>query len=149
MNKSLFVFVAALFLGFSFNAHANKAAFKKIAKLAQVANGSTTVGKYDTSLGKAQLVARGLKELKSERWENCGPWTEIKSRRTAIKKISEIEGVGEPEGAEKILQKLYDADEIAAIVGTESNNEIECSLAWFNVYGVDGSVLELRYNMGD
>ena len=47
------------------------------------------------------------------------------------------------------LESLYEADEILAIVGAESNGNIECSLSYFNVYGTDGSVLKLRYDLGD
>ncbi len=30
-----------------------------------------------------------------------------------------------------------------------SNGDILCSQSWFNVYGVNGKVLKLRYSLGD
>jgi hypothetical protein len=133
----------------SSSSFANRKAFKLIATEAQLGNGDAQIEKYDTSLEKKALIARGLKDLKAAYWKNCGPWKTFTTRRTAIKKIDTIESSQDRTAVVKTLEALYESDEIVAIVGAESNNEIECSLSWFNIYGADGSVLELRYNMGD
>jgi hypothetical protein len=130
-------------------AFAQEATFKKIADNAAVGNGSATVETYDLRLDKAELVAQGLKELKKEYWENCGPWKTFNTRRASIAVIDKIESDQQESGTASELQKLYDQKKIVAIVGARSNNEIECSLFWFNVYGADGTVLKLRYNLGD
>lgn len=147
MKTTLLLSLFALAL--SAPALANRAVFESIADEASVGNGSAEIGKYNTSLTKKALQAQGLAELEQEYWENCGPWKTITSRRDAIKAVSEIENmVGETQVVEK-LNQLYTNKEIFAVVAAVSSPRVECSLTWVNVYGTDGSKLELRYNVGD
>jgi hypothetical protein len=85
----------------------------------------------------------------SEKSEVCGPWKTVTSRREILKEIEELESMADETQVAQKLNALYDSIEIFAVVGAISNGRIECSLYWFNIYGVDGSKLELRYNVGD
>ncbi len=138
------VFVVA-----SSSALANRKVFKQIEKSADLGNGGSEVASYNKKLDKADLIEQGKKELKKQYWQNCGPWKTYDTRRTAIKMIARLEENSEEAQTAKLLSKLYDNNEIVAIVAAESNHEVECSLYWFIVYGADGSKLELHYNMGD
>lgn len=129
-------------------AHA-KSIFDKIANEAQTGNGVTKIGTYDSSLKKSAVNELGKKELEKEYWDNCGPWKVITSRKEAIEKIEKLEGMQEKSKVVEKLNALYDQDKIFTVVAAISNNEIECSLSWFNFYGADGSVMRMRYNMGD
>jgi hypothetical protein len=146
-KHSILALVATLLV--SATALADIAVFKEIADEAPVGNGSTSVGRYNRRQSKAAVVAKGLAELKRERWESCGPWKVIDSRRSAIRAIEKLEEDQEVTTTASKLEALYKDDKIVAIVGNISNTEIECSLSFFNVYGKDGSVLKLRYSMGD
>lgn len=146
MKTALLLSVIALA---SVSAEANRAAFLDIAQEASVANGSADVTTFDLSLTKAALQAQGKAELEKDYWENCGPWKIITSRREAIKQITWIEGLADETKVAEKITALYEKNEIFAVVGAISNNEIECSLSWINIYGTDGSKLELRYNIGD
>lgn len=145
--KNTLVIVALLIS--SVVAFGNKTAFKKIAEGAQVGNGHTTISTYNKKLTKPQIIALGFADLKSEYWENCGPWKKTSDRRPNIKQIQKLEEYDPEATTAKGLQQLYDNGEIVAIVGVQDNGEVECSNFWFNVYGKDGSVLKLRYMMGD
>lgn len=136
-------------LSFSTSALADRKAFKKIAAEAQVGNGESTVASYNKTLDKKALVTQGLAEMKKDYWENCGPWKTIVDRRPALKKIAELESMQETTSVAEKLNSLYASGKIVAIVGAISNNEVECSLSWFQIYGADGSVLKVHYNLGD
>jgi aspartokinase len=140
-----------LSLGFilSLPAQAHRAAFEAIAAEASVANGSADIEVYNVSLSKQELQAHGQKELTSEYWENCGPWTTTTSRRQVAKKIIELEGMADETTVAQKITDLLQKNQIRAVVGARSNTNVECSLTWFNVYGYDGTVLKLRYNWGD
>lgn len=146
MKISAFFFLALLV---SSQASANLKVFKQIMDEGQFGNGGASVRKYNTDLSKAELVAAAKKELKAEYWEGCGPWKVNTNRRPAIKLIDKLEEGQQSSAVVKKLESLYENDEIVAIVSAQSNNEIECSLFWFNVYGADGHMIALRYNMGD
>ena len=145
--KSCSLFILALALIAS-PAHA-KSIFDKIVPEAQTGNGVTKIGSYDTGLKKNEVNELGKKELEKEYWENCGPWKVITSRREAIQKIEKLESMQEKTKVVDKLNALYDQDKIVTVVAAISNNEVECSLSWFNFYGADGSVMKMRYNMGD
>ncbi len=148
MKNASLVLMALGFLDTS--AFANRQAFKLISENANPGNGYTELGSYNKNLKKPALIALAKKEFKkSDYWKNCGPWKLIDSRRTNIEKIAELEQYEEQSTVAKDLQNLYAAKEIVAIFGAISNNNIECSLSWFNIYGTDGSVLKLHYNSGD
>lgn len=146
--KSILICVFSLILA-SAQAQANRAVFKEIAEIASVGNGGAEVKTYDKSLKKIDLQAQGKAELEKDYWEGCGPWKNITSRREAIKHIEWLEGMAGEKAVPAKLKALYEKDEIVAVVGAISNNEVECSLSWFLIYGTDGSKLELLYNMGD
>ena len=131
------------------SAFAQESAFRLIAQKAEVANGSSDVKTYDTKLEKKVLVAKAKAELLKERRAKCGPWKGVDERRAAIAVIEKIEKDSGSGTTAKELRALYDAKQIVAIVGETSNNNIECSLSNFNIYGEDGSVLKLRYDTGD
>jgi hypothetical protein len=147
--KTAYLCLFALMLA-SNSAHADiKSIFTKIADEAQTGNGSTKIEEYDASQKKAAVVAAGKKELEKAYWENCGPWKVITSRKEAIEKVAKDEGSQEKSTVVDMLNKLYDQDKIFAVVGAVSNKEVECSLSWFNFYGNDGTMIKMRYNMGD
>ncbi|HBQ21620.1 MAG: hypothetical protein A2Z91_02595 [Deltaproteobacteria bacterium GWA2_38_16] len=133
----------------TFTALAQEDIFQEIADNAPVGNGWASVENYDLNTKKSDLVVQALAELKEEYWENCGPWKTFRGPRTSIRKIKKLEADQGIEVSARRLQSLYDQKKIVALVGTESNNRVECSLHWFNIYGTDGSVLRLRYNLGD
>ncbi len=129
---------------------ANERAFKKIGKTAQVGNGNPpTVEKFDLSLSKNELVKNGLAELANDYWEKCGPWKTVTSRRKVIDMIKKIETEEATSPTATQLEILYKKDHLLAVAGAVSNGNAECSQSWFNIYGVDGSVLKLRYSLGD
>lgn len=139
----------------SFPSWANQNVFETIANEASVGNGWSQVSNYDRSLSEGAVQSQGKLELESDYWEGCGPWKVITDQREAIKEIKSIEDfVGEETGDEetrvaRLLQVLDDDGQIFAVVGAISNNSVECSLSWFNIYGTDGSKLVLRYGLGD
>ncbi len=145
MKRSIFVLLlTACSLTF-----ADGKIFESIADEAQLGNGYSDVARYDAQITKKAAEALGLAELKKERWQGCGPWRTSTGRRPAIRKITALEAYGEENTVGNLLQKLYDDKKIKAIVVNESNGSVECSLSWFNIYGTDGALLRLRYNLGD
>ena len=146
MNKFLYCLIV---LSFSSPVFADSKIFKEIADEAQIGNGDSTLGTYNKSIDKKALVKQGLAEMKQDYWENCGPWKTISDRRPALKKIEELESMQDTTSIAKKLTALYEAGKITAIVGAISNENVECSLSWFQIYGTDGSVLKLHYNLGD
>lgn len=145
-KQVLFLFVQLAFGSYVF---ANEAVFKEITEVASIANGSADVTTFDTTLSKKELQAQGKAELEKEYWEGCGPWRTLTSRRDSLREIERIESFGDPTDVAQKLNALYKNDEILVIVGAISSPRVECSLYWFNIYGKDGSKLELRYNIGD
>ena len=143
----LLLFVCGMLVTLS--AFAQEDVFNEIADNANVGNGWASVEKYDTSMSKTDLIALGLAELSKEYWENCGPWKTFKTRRASIRKIEKLEKDMDSSTSAPKLKKLYKQKKLAAIVAAESNSRVECTLYWFNIYGTDGSVLRLRYNLGD
>ena len=49
----------------------------------------------------------------------------------------------------KALEDLYDANKINKIYTILTNNNVECSQMWVEVYTKDGLKLDLWYGMGD
>ena len=136
-------------LTFGSLAFADKKVFDAISDVAQVGNGSTSVGTYKKSLSKKEVEELGFAELKEERWEGCGPYKRNKGRRAAIKQIAELEADQDVDQVTAKLEALYKRKKIKAIVHEASKEDVSCSLDYFNIYGNDGHVLRLRYELND
>ncbi|MGZ3692736.1 MAG: hypothetical protein ACXWQO_00580 [Bdellovibrionota bacterium] len=126
-----------------------KSIFTNIASKADTANGGTSIDSFDLNLKKAQLVEKSKAALEKEYWEDCGPWTNITSRREAIHDIEKLEAANPKGKVVEHLNALYDSDKIVAVFATISSGKVECSLHWFHFYGADGTVMDMRYNVGD
>jgi hypothetical protein len=142
--KKTFYFLVLTLLS-SQLAFASRAALKEVLDTAQTGN-STPYGRDQVirySVESFDKTAE-LKQMRKRESKACGPWKKTVYRRDGLALMDRIDSE-----AATLLRAMYDRKEIAAMITTESNNEIECSIAYVKVFSTDGWMLELNYGMGD
>jgi hypothetical protein len=120
-------------------------ALQTIAKNAQVGNGDVRVGKYEVAKFDEAKAIKEMLVVKTD-YPKCGPWKGTKFRRDGIAQIRKF---GSDAATADALTELYKDKKIARIYSIRTNNEIDCSRLWVDVYTVDGNKLELYYGMND
>lgn len=149
--KTTFVFVSLLTFSFSvFAAGAKssdlKSELQKIAENANVANGGTEIKKYDIdSLDIEKSMDSDMKIIKKE-YPKCGPFKKTVYRRDTIEAINKK--AFDPDTA-KALTDLYNQGKIVKMYSILTNNDIDCSRMWVEVFTSEGLLLELYYGMND
>jgi hypothetical protein len=134
-------------------------ALKEIEKTAdagdmEMGNGGVYLSKYDVEeFDLAAAVAEVKKEIRRETGaERHCRFKVFTGRREAIDMIASNEWTKSPKVA-AILRRLYDADQIKAIVTKawdEASGDSEfCAIFQFDVYTTDGNKLTLDYQITD
>ncbi len=147
MTKNIFLTISLLLATqFSMAASDLEKTLNTIAENAQIGNGSVEVKHFDLKTFKVEeLFANDLAAVKAE-YKDCGPFHTEKNRRPAIQVVREI---GYDTETADALQALYDQKKILKMYTIHTNNEIECSRMWAQVYTTEGWLLELYYGMND
>ena len=148
--KTLIKVVAVLSLGLATSSASADSSTRRvlnfIAQNADVANGSTNLKTYDPKdFDVAAAMKKDLKQVKKE-FPDCGPFKTTSFRRESIEALRKSTNDGKTADA---LADLYKKGKISKMYSINTNNEIDCSRMWVEVYTTDGDLLELYYGMND
>jgi hypothetical protein len=117
-----------------------------IAQNAEVGNGSTNLKTYDPkNFDVVAAMKSDLKQVKKE-FPKCGPFNTTSFRRESIEALRKVTSDAQTADA---LADLYRKGKISKMYTIHTNNEIDCSRMWIEVYTTDGDLLEIYYGMND
>ena len=122
-----------------------------IADNAEVGNGSANLKAYIVKDFNAETaLSKDLSDVKKEFDQGdfkCGPFKITKDRRQTIKVVAS--GMPGDKATAAKLTELNNQKKILKAYSITTNNEIECSRSWVEVYTTDGLHLALYYGMND
>jgi hypothetical protein len=144
--KTLMLLMASLLLTSAAFAGVN---LQTIADNADLANGSATIKSYDVNSFDVEASKKAdLKTIK-ENYPSCGPFKMTNDRRETINALKDGKHIATDEATANALLELYNQNKIFKMYSIQTNNEIDCSRMWVEVFTTDGQHLDLYYGWND
>jgi hypothetical protein len=142
------LFILLSYASFAQTATDTKIDVQSIAQNAEVANGGTEVKTYDAkTLNADQMLKTDLASVRKEYGRKCGPYITSTDVAHSIQLIRD-DIPGDKVTADA-LDQLNQKGQILKMYSITTNNEIDCSRSWVEVFTTDGQLLELYYGMND
>ena len=144
---SLIAFTTLTILAsFTFSDASTEKKLNEIAVNATLGNGSADVKTFNVkTVDFAAELKRDLAWVKKE-FPKCGPFKVTDYRRDTIAAM--LKFTDDQETA-KALTELYNDKKLKASYSILTNNDIDCSRMWVQVFTNDGYLLELYYGLND